>query len=813
MKFSEAWLREWVNPELNRDELMSQLTMAGLEVDGTEPVSGEFTGVVVGLVESVEKHPDADKLSVCQVSDGQQKFQVVCGAPNVRAGLLTAFAKVGAVLPENFKIKKAKLRGVESHGMLCSVRELGLGDEHDGIIELDSTLSAGEDINDALNLDDVIVDLDLTPNRGDCLSLKGLAREVGVLNNLSVEYPQIETVQPTLDETEASFKVSLAAPDACPRYLGRVLKNIDITQSSPDWMVERLRRCGLRSIDPVVDVTNYVLIELGQPMHAFDLNELNEEIVVRYAQAEETLTLLDGTEAKLDEQTLLITDKKGPLAIAGVMGGARSGVQQDSKDIFLECAFFAPLAIAGTARRYGLHTDASHRYERGVDWSLQFTAVERASQLLLDIVGGELGPIVEAKSADHLPTAAEVSVRLGRLNELLGVEVSAQQVDEAFARLDFEVTSRETIVGKNHGVASKGAQNSVVDDIKWTIIAPSHRFDIAQEADLVEEVCRIYGYNNIPSKQPLVSLGLAEVPIEQHPESELKSHFADLGFQEVISYSFVDPKLQSLLDPLHQPVELANPMSSEMSVMRTSLLPGMVEVVRTNAARQQDLVRAFELGLTFVPSSGEGLQQPLQAGGILWGARGKDSWHHKTDYVDFYDAKGVLEDLFEWAGVVEVEYLPLDSTVYHPGQSAQVVVAGEKVGELGRLHPSVEAQLGLEGIYAFEIDARTILSKPRRKYSGLSRYPAVRRDFAIVVDKNIAAIEVEKTVGNALGSILVDFRLFDVYEGKGIDSNEKSLAIRLTLQSQTATLTEEEITVAVERVMSQLEANVGARLR
>ena len=607
MKFSEAWLREWVNPNLSREDLLSQLTMAGLEVDGVEGVAGEFSGVVVGRVESCEKHPDADKLSVCEVSDGEDVHQVVCGAPNVRAGLVTAFAKVGAVLPENFKIKKAKLRGVESKGMLCSPSELGIGDDHDGIMELSSDLTVGQDLTEALHLSDVIVDVDLTPNRGDCLSLTGLAREVGVLNNLSVQYPQVDPVPAQIEDT---FPVAIQQGEGCPRYLGRVIKGIDLTQPSPNWMVERLRRCGLRSIDPVVDVTNYVLIELGQPMHAFDLNQIHEGIVVRMAKVQEKLTLLDGQEVELDEQTLLITDGNGPVAIAGVMGGERSGVQTDTQDVFLECAYFAPLAIAGTARRYGLHTDASHRYERGVDHDLQHRAMERATQLLVDIVGGQVGPVIETVEANHLPVPNQVSVSAKRIDQLLGVHVTPEQVDEAFARLDFEVISRTT----------EGS------DVQWTITAPSHRFDIAQEADLVEEVCRIYGYNNIPSKQPQTHLSLREVELTRSSETQLKHRLAHLGFQEVITYSFIDPTLQDLLDPGVEPVALANPMSSEQSVMRTNLLPGLVHTAQTNRARQQDRVMLFELGLVFQPGV-EGLAQPLMLGGLMWGQRQSEAWH------------------------------------------------------------------------------------------------------------------------------------------------------------------------------------------
>ena len=549
MKFSEQWLRSWVNPALPREELLEALTMAGLEVDGVEPVAGDFTGVVVARIEQAEQHPNADKLRVCQVNDGEQTLQVVCGAPNARAGLVTAFARVGAVLPENFKIKKAKLRQVESNGMLCSGAELGIGEDADGIMELAADLPLGQDLVQALNLDDVVVDLDLTPNRGDCLGLRGIAREVGVLTNAPVTEPEIA---PVAAQHEATFEVELVAPEGCPRYLGRIIRDINPSAQSPDWLQEILRRCGLRSIDPVVDVTNYVMLELGQPMHAFDLAQLHEKIRVRMPHPGETLTLLDGKTVELDAQTLLIADGNGPVAMAGVMGGERSGINAQTRSVFLECAFFAPLAIAGTARRYGMHTDASHRYERGVDFQLQALAVERATRLLLDIVGGSPGPVQEAVNGAHLPQQARPGITQARLNALLGVEIDSAEVDRIFERLDFRMLSRET-------AAETG--------VHWTIEAPSHRFDIEIEADLVEEVCRIYGYNRIPSRRPVTDLTLRPVQLEKSPEQAVKALLAAMDYQEIITYSFIDPGLADTLDPGHRPVRLANPMSSEQSVM------------------------------------------------------------------------------------------------------------------------------------------------------------------------------------------------------------------------------------------------------
>lgn len=793
MKFSEAWLRTWVDPPISREALFEQLTMAGLEVEVSEAVAEAFSGVVVGKVVSVAEHPDADKLSVCQVDDGTTTHQVVCGAPNVRNGLVSAFAGIGAVLPGDFKIKKAKLRDVESHGMLCSPAELGLGDDADGIIELVADSEIGVDLRIALALDDVTIDLDLTPNRGDCFSIKGLAREVGVLNSLPVSQVVQDPVPASIDDV---FPVELAEPAGCPRYLGRVIRGIDISRPTPLWLTERLRRSGLRSIDPVVDVTNYVMIELGQPMHAFDLAQINERIVVRLAGEGESLTLLDGQEVALDSETLLITDAVGPVAIAGVMGGERSGVQGDTTDVFLECAFFAPLPISGTARRYGLHTDASQRYERGVDFELQAFAMERATALLLEVVGGQAGPVVEAVEESALPKAALVSLRQRRLNELLGVDIDVADVDQAIERLDFELAERRT---------------SESDGVCWTIRVPSHRFDIAIEADLVEEVCRIYGYNNIPSRMPVADLPLRFVPMATSPEISLKHQLAALGYQETITYSFVDPKLQDLLAPGVDSLALVNPMSSDLSVMRSNLLPGLLEVLRSNVSRQQDRVRLFELGLCFVP--GDAVAQIQMLGGLVWGRRHSESWVHADEIADFFDIKGDVERLFAWSGEMAV-YEPLTDPILHPGQAAAIIVAGETVGRLGRLHPEVERYLDLgESIFIFEVLATAVLKRRQRQHRELSKYPSVRRDLALVVGQSVSAGKIAEIVRQTLGDVLVDFRLFDLYQGKGIDSNEKSLAVGLTLQHPSATLTEEEIGHYTHRVIMALERDVGARLR
>ena len=605
MKISEKWLREWVNPELSTDELAHQITMAGLEVDAIEPVAGEFSGVVVGEILSAEQHPDADKLRLCQVATGEETVQIVCGAPNARAGLKAPLARVGAVLPGDFKIKRAKLRGVESQGMLCAEQELGLSDESDGLMELPGDAPVGASLRDYLQLDDRLIEIGLTPNRADCLGIAGIAREVGLLNHLPVNAPASAPVTETHEETRS---VELQAADRCPRYLGRVVRNVDLSRPSPLWLQEKLRRCGLRSIDVAVDITNYVLLELGQPMHAFDLDKLQGDIIVRLAAAGESLALLDGQTVELNADTLVIADQAGPLAMAGIMGGEPSAVSPDTRHVFLEAAFFAPDMLAGKARAYGMHTDSSHRFERGVDFTLQRRAMERATQLLLDIAGGEAGPITEAVSKPDLPARPDVHLRAVRINKLLGLDLPGAEVERI-------------LTGLGLGVAT--TQDG------WTCSVPSWRFDISIEADLLEELARVYGYNRLP-----VSRIQAELVMPARSETELspralRRHLSARGYREAITYSFIEPALQQHFDPGSNAVSLANPISADMAVMRTSLLPGLVTAVLRNTTRQQPRVRLFETGLRFLPGEGgelAGLRQVPSLALVSTGQRFAESW-------------------------------------------------------------------------------------------------------------------------------------------------------------------------------------------
>ena len=807
MKFSESWLREWVNPAISSDELAHQITMAGLEVDGVDPVAGEFTGVLIGEVVECGPHPDADKLQVTKINLGPdfndgELVDIVCGAKNCRLGLKVAVATVGAVLPGSFKIKKAKLRGVPSHGMLCSESEIGLAESADGIMELAADAPLGMCIREYLDLNDVAIDVDLTANRGDCLGLKGLAREVGVLNSLSVTEPEITAVVPTIDDVR---EITLSAPQACPRYLGRVIKNINVNAQTPLWMVEKLRRCGTRSIDPVVDVTNYVLLEQGHPMHAFDLAKIDTGINVRFANEAEKLVLLDGNEVTLSTETLVIAegDSKGngkALAMAGIFGGKESGVSTDaetpSKDIFLESAFFAPLAILGKARQYGLHTDSSHRYERGIDPELQRNAMERATQLLLDIVGGEAGPITEAVSIENLPQARTVTLRREKLDGRIGHHIGDEKVTEILSRLGFDVS---------------------FDNNLWTVVVPAYRFDISIEVDLIEEVARIFGYNNIPNISPKATLTMREQKEKNVPLSRFRQSLVSRGYQEAITYSFVDPKIQNLIHPEQQVMTLPHPISSEMSVMRLSLWTGLLQSVVYNQNRQQSRVRLFETGLRFIPDESveNGVRQEQMLAGVISGNRNDEHWDLEKSASDFYDLKADVEALLaQTANVSAYEFSKAEIDALHPGQTAAIYKNGALVGHIGTLHPELERKLGLNGrTLVFELLLSEISTQNIPQACDISRFPANRRDIAVIVKEEIDAKNVLQLIEKVGGNYLVDLNLFDVYRGTGIETGFKSLAIAMTLQDIEKTLEEKDINEVVSRVVDTLTVELNASLR
>jgi phenylalanyl-tRNA synthetase beta chain len=793
MKISENWLREWVNPSISSDDLVAQITLAGLEVDEVLPVASEFSGVVIGEIISAEPHPNADKLQVCQVFDGIEAFQVVCGAPNARAGIKIPFAKIGAILGADFKIKKAKLRQVESFGMLCSASELGLSDDHDGIMELPSSAKAGEDFRAFLGLDDQIIDVDLTPNRSDCLSISGLAREVGVLNKTDVTPVKVIPAQVVIDDT---FSVRVDAADACPRYLGRVVRGVDVSAQTPLWMVEKLRRSGIRSIDPIVDITNFVMLELGQPMHAFDLANLSGSVVVRMATAGEKITLLDGQEIALREDTLLIADEKTPLAIAGVMGGKGSGVNEETKDIFLESAFFTPLALAGKARSYGLHTDSSHRFERGVDATLQEKAIERATALVVEIAGGQVGPITHAVNKASLPEAAVVTLRRKKLDQYLAMSIDKDLVTDILTRLGLEMIE-------------------VTDEV-WLTKAPSHRFDIAIEADLIEEVARIYGYDNLPSSMPQAAVNFTPLSETKAQIQVLRSILVSQGYQEAVTYSFIDPVLSKQFLPEIEPVPLANPISADMGVMRPSLVPGLVKAYLHNQNRQQSRVRLFETGRRFIGSVDalDKLDQQQQISGLIAGSRDAEAWYHNSEKVDFYDLKAHVEALFALNDGGKPSYEPSNCIFLHPGRSADIFVEGKFVGVIGELHPQLSKELGVnQPLYVFDIALSAVLQASLPEYKAVSKFPEVRRDLALLVDRAVAVSELEKVILSSAGDALKSVLVFDVYQGQGIDESKKSVALGLTWQHPSHTLSDEKVNNSVEQTVAALFDQLGAVVR
>ncbi|MFQ3190421.1 MAG: phenylalanyl-tRNA synthetase beta chain [Paraglaciecola sp.] len=793
MKFSEKWLREWVNPSVSTDALSEQLSMAGLEVDSIEAVAGKFSGVVVGEVVECGQHPDADKLQVTKVNVGNDELlDIVCGAPNCRQGIKVAVAKVGAVLPGNFKIKKAKLRGQPSFGMLCSFSELGISDDHDGILELPVDAQVGEDVREYLQLDDVTIEVDLTPNRADCLGIKGLAREVGVLNKTLVNEPEVPVVTASITD---SRNIQLLAPEACPRYLGRVIKNINLDAVTPLWMVEKLRRSGVRSIDPVVDITNFVLLELGHPMHAFDNDKLEGDVIVRFAKQGETLTLLDGNEVTLKDNTLVIADTSKALAMAGIFGGLDSGMTSESTNIFLESAFFTPDVIMGKARQYGLHTDASHRYERGVDPQLQQIAIQRATQLLLDIVGGEAGPVIEAIDTAFVPNNRSVSLRHSRLSKVLGIEIAADTVTDIFMRLGFSVVFEEQV---------------------WQISVPPYRFDISIEEDLIEEVARVFGYNQIPDIAPVASLKMSQHQEQKIELIQLKNTLVESDFQEAITYSFVDPKIQSLLFPHMPGLQLPHPISSEMSTMRVSLWPGLLQSVSYNQKRQQSRVRLFESGLRFIPDGSEktGVKQELVISGVVCGLVADENWDNSTCSIDFFDVKADVENLLNCAGVVGYRFESANNSALHPGQCAEILIGDTLLGTIGAVHPQFEKSLGLNGrCFVFELEINALGLKKLPQAQEISKFPANRRDIAIVVDDDKVVGDILNCIEKSGANQLVGLNLFDVYRGKGIAQGKKSLAISLILQDKTKTLEESDIQATVDGILATLSQKFEASLR
>ncbi len=791
MKISENWLRTWVNPAIDSDTLSDQLTMLGLEVDELAPVAKPFTGVVVGEVLTVEQHPDADRLRVTTVNIGSgEPLQIVCGAPNVRAGMKAPVATIGAVLPGDFKIKKGKLRGVESQGMLCGASEIDLEDKIDGLLELPDDAPVGVNIREYLKLDDNVIDISITPNRGDCFSIRGIAREVAVINQLQMNEPEIKSVDATITDE----KKVVISTDGAPRYLGRVIKNVNVKAATPEWMQQALARSGIRTHSILVDVTNYVLMELGQPMHAFDLAKIEGTVHVRQAQPQEKLQLLNDQEVELQDDVMVIADDQKALAIAGIMGGLASSVTDDTTDIFLESAFFAPLAIAGRARRFGLHTDSSQRYERGVDFELPLIAMNRASQLIQELAGGEFGPITVAEKSDLLPKREAIELKQAQVDQLLGYKVAAEFITDALTRLGCEVT-----------VQANG---------EWSVVPPSHRYDMAIYQDLIEEVARIDGYDNIQISLPSMDVQLAKYQ-DRFEIVQLRQTVVTLGYQEAISFSFADAKLEKQLNPQVSPLMLANPISSDLAAMRSTLLSSLIPCVQYNLNRQQSRVRFFELGLRFDYQNANSIQDLKQIPTLALvavGSREPESWHAKPQPMDFFDFKGEVEEILA-AGRVKVEYVRSERPWLHPGQSAEILVDGQSIGYLGRLHPSLENELDLSTTWVAELDQAAVLQSYVSNFTELSRFPSVRRDIALLISDNINVRDIQQLIEKTGGELLDSTWLFDVYTGQGVEEGKRSLAFALLWQHPSRTLEDAEIKSGMDNIIQVLENTYQATLR
>ncbi|MCU4359740.1 MULTISPECIES: phenylalanine--tRNA ligase subunit beta [Acinetobacter] len=791
MKISENWLRTWVNPAIDSETLSDQLTMLGLEVDELAPVAKPFTGVVVGEVLTVEQHPDADRLRVTTVNIGSgEPLQIVCGAPNVRAGMKAPVATIGAVLPGDFKIKKGKLRGVESQGMLCGASEIDLEDKIDGLLELPADAPVGVNIREYLKLDDNVIDISITPNRGDCFSIRGIAREIAVINQLQMNEPEIKSV----DATIADEKKVVISTEGAPRYLGRVIKNVNVKAATPEWMEQALARSGIRTHSILVDVTNYVLMELGQPMHAFDLAKIEGTIHVRQAKPQEKLQLLNDQEVEFQEDIMVIADDQKALAIAGIMGGLASSVTDDTTDIFLESAFFAPLAIAGRARRFGLHTDSSQRYERGVDFELPLIAMNRASQLIQELAGGEFGPITVAEKTEILPKREAIELKQAQVDQLLGYQVTADFIADALTRLGCEVT-----------VKAEG---------EWSVVPPSHRYDMAIYQDLIEEVARIDGYDNIQISLPSMDVQLAKYQ-DRFEIAELRQTIVTLGYQEAISFSFADAKLEKQLNPQVNPLMLANPISSDLAAMRSTLLSSLIPCVQYNLNRQQSRVRFFELGLRFDyqnAKSIEDLKQIPTLALVAVGSQQPESWHVKPQPMDFFDFKGEIEEILA-AGRVKVEYVRSERAWLHPGQSAEILVDGQSIGYLGRLHPSLENELDLTTTWVAELDQTAVLQSYVSNFTELSRFPSIRRDIALLISDNINVRDIQQLIEKTGGELLDSTWLFDVYTGQGVEEGKRSLAFALLWQHPSRTLEDAEIKSGMDNIIQVLENTYQATLR
>ncbi|MBA2709903.1 MAG: phenylalanine--tRNA ligase subunit beta [Tatlockia sp.] len=791
MKVSELWLREWVNPPLDVQQVAELLTMAGLEVDMVSPVAGDFEKVIVAEVIHTSPHPQADKLTLCEINTGSDEpLKVVCGASNVRAGLKVALAQIGAILPGDLQIKESTLRGELSQGMLCSVSELGLAEQSDGILELEEDAPIGADLRDYLSLNDFVLDIDLTPNRADCLSILGIARDLSALTKIPLKSVQKIVIKPSIDD---SISIKLLSPEACPAYCGRVIRGINSQAKTPIWLSERLRRAGLRTIHPVVDVTNYVMLELGQPMHAFDLENINGGIHVRFSESEESLKLLDGQKINLNSKVLVIADNEKPLALAGVMGGEQSSVQERTKDIFLESAFFNPITIAGVARSYGLSSDSSQRFERGVDPALQILALERATELLLEIVGGEVGKITQVIEPNFLPERNKVSFDPAKVRQLTGLTVTEKEMIVILQSLGMGVDYKNSI---------------------WIIDPPSHRFDIRLEVDVVEEILRLYGYDKMPNEPIITEVQAGTINPFELIAMRISAFFTARGYHETISYSFVDPELQQELYPGVDAMQLLNPISSELSQMRVGMWSGLLASMIYNVHRQQTAIKFFENGVIFDLSQGS-LKEHQCVAGLLSGELGTLNWSEPVRKFDFFDLKGDLEALFRDLKVENVHFNSKQHSALHPGKSAAIYINGEQAGWCGVLHPRIADALDLQDeVMFFELRLNSLLNKKDSGYEQISKFPQIRRDLSLLVNEDISAGQIEESVRAVVrADLLKAFNIFDVYTGESIPAGKKSLAIAMTLQDDNRTMIDNEINAVISAIIKKLYEEFSIILR
>ena len=787
MNISTSWLREWSDPKVSDIDLAEKLTMAGLEVDKIGPVAPDFEGVVVGVVVSRQRHSNADKLSLCKVDIGKgSHLQIICGAPNVRKGLKVAVATVGAVLPNNFKIKKAKLRGVESVGMICSEAEIGLSDEHEGIMELDSSAPLGENLRYFLDLDENIIELDLTPNRGDCFSVLGVAREVCAIYDLALpkrEYRAKVT-------GKRAFNSTISSPKACPKYLTRVIEGIDTAAKTPQWMAQRLLRASQQLHSPVVDITNYVLLELGQPMHAFDLKKINGDINVRMAKEGERIELLNEQTVTLRDDTLVISDQHSAIAIAGVMGGISTATEDDSTEVLLESAFFDPISISGVARSYSLHTESSLRFERGVDYELTQRAMERATELVLEICGGKASEINQSIDTASLPTIEQINITSEKISKVLGFELDSAWIESKFKSLHFDTIS--------HGNSS------------WTIDPPSFRFDIRLQADLIEELVRLYGYDKVPVHNLSSTVNISSANQTQITSHDISHSLVNRGYQEAITYSFISNEYHDLINPDSEKIVLKNPISDDMSIMRSSLWPGLLQAVQTNQRRGHNNARFFESGLCFKGVSVD--QQEQKIAGIVCGQRYDSQWGSTERNVDFFDLKSDVESLLNLSAK-SYQFEAAEHPALQVGQTASISKKGKVIGWAGALSPVIQKKLSLPSVFLFELNQSDIQDKEISTFKAFSAYQASHRDIAVVVGKEVKANQLINSIKSLNQNYLIDVKLFDVYEGKNIDKDKRSIALNLIYQSSDITLTDDQLKQQVSEVVEHLVSKFSAKLR